>query len=147
MPKLSSKKKPLNRRSLKKRSLKNRSSNKKSLKKINIINKGTMRTFTTIGNKSTETELNWDGNYDGKNAEIHAKLDNNGKVETYDRIFNNNEIGTLLGYSPVKSTLEDRLQKDWTLDTNEKVPIFTNDNKMLFFNDKPMKTRKMTIVI
>jgi len=139
MPRTYSKKRPLKKKSLKKKSL------KKS--KISIINKGTMKTFTTIGNKSRETQLNWDGKYDGKNATIHAKLDNDGKVETYDRVFNNSEIGTLLGYSPVQNTLEDRLKNDWSLDTNEKVPIFTNDNKMLFDDDKPMKTRKMTILI
>ena len=139
MPRTYSKKRPLKKKSLKKKSL------KKS--KISIINKGTMKTFTTIGNKSRETELNWDGNYDGKNAKIHAKLDNDGKVETYDRVFNNREIGTLLGYSPVQNTLEDRLKNDWSIDTNDKVPVFTNDNRMLFGHDKPMKTRKMTILI
>ena len=33
-----------------------------------------------------------------------------------------------------------------TYKENEEVPIFTNDNNLLFV-DKPMETRKMTIVI
>jgi hypothetical protein len=110
-----------------------------------------MKTVTMVNNKTNERELKWDGNYDGKNATIHAKLNKDGKIESFDKTFNNNEIESLIGYSPIENTLEDRLKRDWpinqkTYKENEEVPIFTNDNNLLFV-DKPMETRKMTIVI
>ena len=125
--------------------------------KINIVNSGFMKTVTTVNNKTNERQLKWDGNYDGKNATIHAKLNKDGKIESFDKTFNNNEIESLIGYSPIENTLEDRLKTDWpinmnqetekeTYKENEEVPIFTNDNNLLFV-DKPMETRKMTIVI
>ena len=117
--------------------------------KINIVNSGFMKTVTTVNNKTNERQLKWDGNYDGKNATIHAKLNKDGKIESFDKTFNNNEIESLIGYSPIENTLEDRLKTDWPINMNqetEKVPIFTNDNNLLFV-DKPMETRKMTIVI
>lgn len=121
--------------------------------KINIVNNGFMKTVTTVNNKTNERELKWDGNYDGKNATIHAKLNKDGKIESFDKTFNNNEIESLIGYSPIENTLEDRLKTDWPINMNQKteketkeVPIFMNDNNLLFV-DKPMETRKMTIVI
>ena len=119
--------------------------------KINIVNNGFMKTVTTFDNKTSKKELKWDGNYDGKNATIHAKLNKDGKIESIDKTFNNNEIESLIGYSPIQNTLEDRLKTDWpinqkTYKEKEEVPIFTNDNNLLFV-DKPMATRKMTIVI
>ena len=117
--------------------------------KINIVNSGFMKTVTTVNNKTNERQLKWDGNYDGKNATIHAKLNKDGKIESIDKTFNNNEIESIIGYSPIQNTLEDRLKTDWHMNMNqekEEVPIFTNDNNLLFV-DKPMATRKMTIVI
>ena len=108
-----------------------------------------MKTVTTFDNKTSKKELKWDGNYDGKNATIHAKLNKDGKIESIDKTFNNNEIESIIGYSPIQNTLEDRLKTDWHMNMNqekEEVPIFTNDNNLLFV-DKPMATRKMTIVI
>ena len=89
----------------------NRNSNKKTgnrRPKIRMVNHGFMKTVTTVNNKTSERELDWDGKYDGEKAVIHAKLNKDGKTETINKTFSDDEIKQLLCYSTVNEPLESR---------------------------------------
>ena len=90
------------------RSNRSRNSNKKTSNrrpKIRMVNHGFMKTVTTVNNKTSERELDWDGKYDGEKAVIHAKLNKDGKTETINKTFSDDEIKQLLGYSTVNEPL------------------------------------------
>jgi hypothetical protein len=105
--------------------------------KIRMINHGFMKTVTTVNNKTSERELDWDGKYDGEKAVIHAKLNKDGKTETINKTFSDDEIKQLLGYSTVNEPLESRLKLHMNTNTNTNKPILVilNDDNMLFLEE------------
>ena len=139
-------------------SSRNRSSNRNSNRrpKIRMINHGFMKTVTTVNNKTSERELDWDGKYDGEKAVIHAKLNKDGKTETINKTFSDDEIKQLLGYSTVNEPLESRLKLHMNTNTNtnmnKPIPVILNDDNMLFLeepkqNPNPNHMRQFTIRI
>lgn len=126
--------------------------------KIRMINHGFMKTVTTVNNKTSERELDWDGKYDGEKAVIHAKLNKDGKTETINKTFSDDEIKQLLGYSTVNEPLESRLKQhmntNTNTNTNKPIPVILNDDNMLFLeeprqnlNSNSNSMRKFTIQI
>ena len=126
--------------------------------KIRMINHGFMKTVTTVNNKTSERELDWDGKYDGEKAVIHAKLNKDGKTETINKTFSDDEIKQLLGYSTVNEPLESRLKlhmntnANTNTNTNKPIPVILNDDNMLFLeeprqNPNPNSMRQFTIRI
>ena len=120
----------------------NRNSNKKTgnrRPKIRMVNHGFMKTVTTVNNKTSERELDWDGKYDGEKAVIHAKLNKDGKTETINKTFSDDEIKQLLGYSTVNEPLESRLKlhmnTNTNTNTNKPIPVILNDDNMLFLEE------------
>jgi hypothetical protein len=109
--------------------------------KIRMINHGFMKTVTTVNNKTSERELDWDGKYDGEKAVIHAKLNKDGKTETINKTFSDDEIKQLLGYSTVNEPLESRLKlhmntnTNTNTNTNKPIPVILNDDNMLFLEE------------
>jgi hypothetical protein len=103
--------------------------------KIRMVNHGFMKTVTTVNNKTSERELDWDGKYDGEKAVIHAKLNNDGKTETINKTFSDDEIKQLLGYSTVNEPLESRLKLHMNTNTNKPIPVILNDDNMLFLEE------------
>ncbi len=105
--------------------------------KIRMINHGFMKTVTTVNNKTSERELDWDGKYDGEKAVIHAKLNKDGKTETINKTFSDDEIKQLLGYSTVNEPLESRLKQhmNTNTNTNKPIPVILNDDNMLFLEE------------
>ena len=101
--------------------------------KIRMVNRGFMKTVTTVNNKTSERELDWDGKYDGEKAVIHAKLNKDGKTETINKTFSDDEIKQLLGYSTVNEPLESRLKLH--TNTNKPIPVILNDDNMLFLEE------------
>ena len=136
-----------------------RNSNRKTSNrrpKIRMINHGFMKTVTTVNNKTSERELDWDGKYDGEKAVIHAKLNKDGKTETINKTFSDDEIKQLLGYSTVNEPLESRLKlhmnTNTNTNTNKPIPVILNDDNMLFLeeprqNYNPNHMRQFTIRI
>ena len=118
--------------------------------KIRMINHGFMKTVTTVNNKTSERELDWDGKYDGEKAVIHAKLNKDGKTETINKTFSDDEIKQMLGYSTVNEPLESRLNQH--INTNKPIPVILNDDNMLFLeepkqNPNSNRMRQFTIRI
>lgn len=118
--------------------------------KIRMINHGFMKTVTTVNNKTSERELDWDGKYDGEKAVIHAKLNKDGKTETINKTFSDDEIKQMLGYSTVNEPLESRLKQH--INTNKPIPVILNDDNMLFLeepkqNPNSNRMRQFTIRI
>ena len=103
--------------------------------KIRMVNRGFMKTVTTVNNKTSERELDWDGKYDGEKAVIHAKLNKDGKTETINKTFSDDEIKQLLGYSTVNEPLESRLKLHMNTNTNKPIPVILNDDNMLFLEE------------
>ena len=118
--------------------------------KIRMINHGFMKTVTTVNNKTSERELDWDGKYAGEKAVIHAKLNKDGKTETINKTFSDDEIKQMLGYSTVNEPLESRLNQH--INTNKPIPVILNDDNMLFLeepkqNPNSNRMRQFTIRI
>ena len=111
----------------------NRNSNSNRRPRIRMVNHGFMKTVTTVNNKTSERELDWDGKYDGEKAVIHAKLNKDGKTETINKTFSDDEIKQLLGYSTVNEPLESRLKLH--TNTNKPIPVILNDDNMLFLEE------------
>ena len=130
-----------------------RNSNRKTSNrrpKIRMVNHGFMKTVTTVNNKTSERELDWDGKYDGEKAVIHAKLNKDGKTETINKTFSDEEIKQLLGYSTVNEPLESRLKQHMNTNTNKPIPVILNDDNMLFLEEpkqNPIHMRQFTIRI
>ena len=136
-----------------------RNSNRKTSNRrprIRMVNHGFMKTVTTVNNKTSERELDWDGKYDGEKAVIHAKLNKDGKTETINKTFSDDEIKQLLGYSTVNEPLESRLKlhmnTNTNTNTNKPIPVILNDDNMLFLeeprqNYNPNHMRQFTIRI
>ena len=143
-------------RSSNRSSSRNRNSNRKTSNrrpKIRMINHGFMKTVTTVNNKTSERELDWDGKYDGEKAVIHAKLNKDGKTETINKTFSNNDIKQLLGYSVVNEPLEMRLKQlssNPGLRNEKLVPVILNDDADILFEEpkqQPSNMRQFTIKI
>ena len=121
-----------------------RNSNRKTSNRrprIRMVNHGFMKTVTTVNNKTSERELDWDGKYDGEKAVIHAKLNKDGKTETINKTFSDDEIKQLLGYSTVNEPLESRLKlhmntnANTNTNMNKPIPVILNDDNMLFLEE------------
>ena len=123
------------------KSLKQKQQQKQQQKrKVLIINNGQMTTTTTNGNKTEQSEFNWNGKFDGKNAIIDAKISSNGKTEEFHKTLNQNDIRALFAVPQKNNTIDEQLMNDWPINMD------MNDNNMLF-PDEPMETRKFTVII
>ena len=104
--------------------------------KIQMANSGFIKTISSINNKKSQQEFDWNGSYDGQKASFRAKLNKDGKTETMNKTFTNDEIGQLLGYSAVNEPLEMRLKQLSSNNLSSNVPVILDDNNTLFI-DKP----------
>ena len=76
----------------------------------------------------------WIGNLLREDSDIHYRARQK-VIQSLSYTFTN-EIESIIGYSPIQNTLEDRLKTDWHMNMNqekEEVPIFTNDNNSVIF--------------
>ena len=111
-----------------KKNLKNKpnyKSLKKNLKKksngLQFLNVGS--TNTTIRNNDAvkNSSIKWSGNYDGKLANIHVDVNDNGRKENMDIKLTNDDLTQLLGYPAVEKQLDIRLFDDFL---GNKEPIY-----------------------
>ena len=69
-----------------------------------------------------QNEIKWQGNYDGKIANIDVNVDNNGNTEFVSMQLDNHDLRQLLGIQPVEIPLEKRLINDF-LSYKQPIPI------------------------
>ena len=121
--------------------------NFKSANKINIGNTGLTELIYKEGNKSPKkTVFKWDGNYDGKNANIHMNLNVDGKQTKSDIKLSNEEIMELLSQNTVDKSLDRRLDDDFNNILNQP-PVYMGDMPTAMHIDTPMPQQMSTPII
>lgn len=95
---------------------------------MDIINTGT--TTTIIDNKKVN-EITWDAHYDGKIADINLDLSNPGQKEHISMKLTNEDIMRLLDKPTINQSLDERLIKDFSLQSNINKNKNKNKNRML----------------
>jgi len=103
----------------------NRKSNKKSNKnyykpvenrpenKIQFLNIGSTNTIVKKNDTVTNSSIDWSGNYNGKVADIHVSVDDNGRKEEMNIKLDNNDLTKLLGIPSINKQLDERLMDDF----------------------------------
>lgn len=92
---------------------------KKNLKRqsvatgLQLLNIGSTNTTIRNNDKITNSSVKWSGDYDGKLANIHVAVDDNGRKENMDIKLTNDDISQLLGYPAVEKQLDKRLFDDF----------------------------------
>jgi len=92
---------------------------KKDLKKqrvaqgLQMLNIGSTNTTIRNNDKITNSSIKWSGDYDGKLANIHVAVDDNGRKEDMDIKLTNDDLTQLLGYPAVEKQLDMRLFDDF----------------------------------
>jgi hypothetical protein len=130
--------------SKKRRMRTNKSHNRRSNKlknRISIKNTGFMTTITRVDDKTSQRNIDWNANYNGKEAVVHANLNVDGKNAEIEKRFDKNEINQLLGIPTQNEPLENRLQLLSSSKNND------DDMEKLFPVNRSMNTRQFTIRI
>ena len=79
-----------------------------------IQNYGFTKTlFQDDNNNEFNNMVKWEGEYDGKLANIDVDINDNGKQQLVSMQLNNNDIRNMFGIQPVEGSLEKRLTKDF----------------------------------
>jgi hypothetical protein len=79
-----------------------------------IQNYGFTKTqFQDDDNNEFNNMVKWEGEYDGKLANINLDINDNGKRQLVSMELNNDDIRNMFGIQPVKGSLEKRLAKDF----------------------------------
>jgi hypothetical protein len=78
-----------------------------------IKNYGFTKTLFQDDNNEFNNMVKWEGEYDGKLANINLDINDNGKRQLVSVELNNNDIKNMFGIQPVKGSLENRLRKDF----------------------------------
>ena len=96
--------------------LKNKSL-KKDLKKgfsgLQFLNIGSTNTTIRNNDDVKNSSIKWSGNYDGKLANIHVDVNDNGRKENMDIKLTNDDLTQLLGYPSIEKQLDIRLFDDF----------------------------------
>ncbi len=101
-----------------------------------------MTTITNVDDKTSQRNMDWTANYNGKEAVVHANLNVDGKNSEIEKHFDKNEINHLLGIPTENEPLENRLKLlSSSIDENDA------DMEKLFSVNRPMNTRQFTIRI
>ena len=83
-----------------------------------IQNFGFTKTIINDNNKKYNNELVWEGDYDGKRANIHVAMNENGEKAELKKQLSNSELSKLLGLSPIEIPLDERLINDFLTPTS-----------------------------
>jgi hypothetical protein len=88
-----------------------------------IQNYGFTKTLFRDNKHSLHNEIKWQGDYDGKIANIDLNINNNGNEELINIQLDNNDIKQLFGIQPVEVPLEQRLVRDFLYKTNTPITL------------------------
>jgi hypothetical protein len=108
---------------------------------IYIKHSGFTKTSIEQNNKKTKNEIKWTGDYDGKMANLHVAINDDGHKENLSMELDNNDLMQMLGIQPVNISLEDRLTNDFFL-TQESEPLSVIKKKRKIINKKSKKGNK-----
>jgi hypothetical protein len=114
LKKMDLKKMDLKKMDLKKMDLKKRNlSLKKRISGMQFLNVGSTNTTIRNNNNTTNSSIKWTGNYNGKLANIHVDVNDNGRKENMDIKLTNDDISQLLGYPSIEKQVDARLFDDF----------------------------------
>jgi len=104
-----------------------------------IKNKGITKTIIHNNNKNIYNEVNWDADYDGKNANISLDIDQDGTKGHVELKMNNDELAELLNIPSESNMLDKRLYRDFLSKRPEQdykiIEIQNNKPKSILHND------------
>lgn len=78
-----------------------------------IQNYGFTKTLIQDNQHNLHNEIKWQGDYDGRIANIDVDINNNGNREFVSMQLNNNDLRQIFGIQPVEVPLEKRLMNDF----------------------------------
>ena len=96
-----------------------------------IKNKGITKTIIHNNNNTQVNKMNWDADYDGRQANISLDVNSNGKIGHYEIELDNEDLANILNIPSVDTPLEKRLTRDF-----KKTNKF-NENPLLIEFDSP----------
>lgn len=88
-----------------------------------IKNYGFTKTIFKDNYDTLRNEIEWQGDYDGKIANIDVNINDNGNAKLLSMQLNNNDIKQLFGIQPVEVPLEKRLVRDFLYKQDIPIPI------------------------
>jgi hypothetical protein len=111
---------------LKRKTNKKKKTLKKDLKRkmftgLQFLNVGSTNTTIRNNDDVKNSSIKWSGNYDGKLANIHVDVNDNGRKENMDIKLTNDDLTQLLGYPAVEKQIDVRLFDDFL---GNKEPIY-----------------------
>lgn len=83
-----------------------------------IQNYGFTKTLLKDKNNTLQNEIQWQGDYDGKMANIDVNINDNGNKQAINVQLDNNDIRQLFGIQPIEVPLEKRLANDFLYNPN-----------------------------
>lgn len=148
----------------------NRKNNNNNNEPFHFHNVGSTETIIKNNDKITNSSINWEGNYNGKIANIHVSVHNDGRNEDMDIKLDNNDLMHLLGQPVVEEPIDQRLMNDFfrnrdrdrqipfdfveqreqqlnvspTFISNNEIPVMytkTNNKKQQFSRKNKLKTK------
>lgn len=84
-----------------------------------IENYGFAKTYVNHNNKISNRSIQWEGNYDGKQALINMDLNNNGESKHVSMVLDKNDLMKMLELQPVQMSLDKRLNNDFLKKTRK----------------------------
>lgn len=78
-----------------------------------VQNYGFAKTIIHDNNNNLHNEIQWNGNYDGRIANIDVDINDNGNREFVSMQLNNSDLRQIFGIQPVAVPLEKRLMNDF----------------------------------
>ena len=88
-----------------------------------IQNYGFTKTIVNNNRKITNNEIEWNGDYDGKIANLDFKINENGHKDVVSLQLTNHDLIDLFGTKPVEMPLDERLYNDFLLTTADDTSI------------------------
>ena len=104
-----------------------------------IKNKGSTQTLIHNNNKNNYSEIDWDAEYDGRQANIKLDLLKNGKKEHVMIQMDNNDLAELLNIPTMNEPLEKRLLNDLkTPKSHEEIYLMLDGMTPFSYEEKNM---------
>jgi hypothetical protein len=107
-----------------------------------IQNYGITKTFIQENNKKKESEIKWNGNYDGNMANIQLNINDNGNKGLINMKLNNEDIINLFTVQSVDKPLFKRLTDDFLMDMNMNKSIVKKSKKHRKYHKKQYKSKR-----
>lgn len=108
-----------------------------------IQNYGFTKTLIHNNKQNINSEIEWNGDYDGNIANINLGISDNGHTEFVSMQLTNKDLHHILGVQPVQLPLEKRLIKDFL--TNKSITLegaLTKNKSRKYKHKKNRKTKR-----